>query len=78
MYLLYIPIDIHKNIIAKYLDKNSLYSYSRSCLFLFKLFKALRFGKKFALEHSQFNLIDYFKSPEILIVKENTKFIILK
>lgn len=69
MNLLNIPIDIHKYIIIKFLDKNSLYSYSRSCKFLFNFLKNCKFGKKFALEHKQFNLINYFKPRDILVIK---------
>jgi len=69
MNLLNIPIDIHKYIIIKFLDKNSLYSYSRSCKFLFNFLKNCKFGKKYALEHKQFNLINYFKPRDILVIR---------
>jgi hypothetical protein len=73
MSLLSIPIDVHKYIISKFLDKNSLYSYSRSCIFLFKIFKFLKFGKKYAIEHKQFNLINYFKSHDIMVINGNNE-----
>lgn len=71
MSIINIPIDIHKYIIKKFLDKNSLYSYSRSCKFLLNILGNCKFGKKFALEHKQFNLIKYFKPRDILIINGN-------
>ena len=71
MSLINIPRDIHKYFIKKFLDKNSLYSYSRSCKFLFNLLNNCKFGKKFALENKQFNLIKYFKPKDILIISGN-------